>query len=337
MAKNKEATVFDIAERAGVSIATVSRVLNNSPSVRNENKIKVQQAVKELSYVHLEHQTGRSSTMTIGLVVPDIANPWFPALIKGVENVARTHDFGLLLADSENSVATERENIQTMIDRGVDGMILIPTDRRNESVMRLFDEKFPLVFLDRCIEGRPINFVTSANRDGAYQATRYLINLGHRHIVYIAGSEEIDTEWKRRAGFLDAISDAGLPKEELIIVEGNYTTEKARKEITALLRDKREFSAVFASDDIMAYGAKAALEAHGLRIPEDVALIGFDDIAYSSLINLTTVAQSPFELGKNAMLLLEDIISERVSGPQLIELPTRLVIRNSCAHRFPQF
>lgn len=152
-----------------------------------------------------------------------------------------------------------------------------------------------------------------------------------RRIVYVAGNEQIDTEWKRREGFLRAMREENIPEKEFAIIHGNYMIEQARETLTELLETGREFSAVFASDDIMAYGAKAALEEQGLRIPEDVSLIGFDDIAFSSLVGLTTIAQSPFELGKNAVLLLGDILSQRVVGPKLIELPTHLVIRNSCA------
>ena len=303
--------------------------------MRKENKHKVLEAVRNLAYIHVERPNDETREMTIALSVPDIANPWFPSLIKGVENVARIHDYGLLLADSENSVELERRNLEMMVNRGIEGIILIPTHRRSDSAARLVDADFPLVFLDRCIENRPINFVTSANRDGAYQATRYLVNLGHRRIVYIAGNDKIDTEWQRRAGFLAAIEEAGISKEETAMVPGNYSIDEARRSVETLLAERTPFTAVFASDDVMAYGARVAIEAHGFRIPQDISLIGFDDIAFSAMIGLTTVAQSPFELGRNAVTLLNDIIAERVTGPQKIELPTRLVIRDSSAPLFP--
>lgn len=326
-----QTTIAQIARIAGVSIATVSRVLNNNPTVRRENVAKVERVLAEHGYTRSKARRGDYNVATIGLIVPDISNPWFPSLIKGVERLTRLYEMNLVLSDSENDARIEAANIATMTSRGIDGLILVPAHRHSEAAARLVDDGFPLVFLDRQIEARAVNVVTSSNTEGAYQATKYLLSLGHRRIAYIAGNEEIDTEWKRRDGYLRALRDASVPERSELIIRGNYVLEAARSSVSDLIRSRVPFSAIFASDDIMAYGAQLALSGHGLTIPDGVSLIGFDDIQYSSLVGLTTVAQSPFELGKNAVLLLNDILSGRVRGPKTIELPTSMVIRESCA------
>ena len=324
-------TIAEIAEIAGVSIATVSRVLNNNPTVRQENIEKVERVLTEHGYTRSKERRAVHAAATIGLIVPDISNPWFPSLIKGVERLTRLYEMNLVLSDSENDAHIEAANIATMVSRGIDGLILVPTHRCSEAAVALVDDEFPLVFLDRQVDNRAVNFVTSSNTEGAYQATKYLLSLGHRRIVYIAGSEEIDTEWKRRGGYLRALRESSVPERSELIIPGNYVLDNARRSVSDLIRGGVSFTAVFASDDIMAYGAQIALSDYGLSIPENVSLIGFDDIRYSSLMGLTTVAQSPFELGKNAVLLLNDILSGRVTGPKTIELPTSMVIRESCA------
>lgn len=327
---NDSLTISEIADIAGVSIATVSRVLNNHPTVRPDNVEKVQRVIAERGYNRVRDRR-HTPVETIGLIVPDISNPWFPSLVKGVENVARLHDFNLVLSDSENDPDVEARNIETMVQRGIDGLILVPTHRYSAAASQLVDDGFPLVFLDRQIDDRAVNFVTSANEEGAYQATRYLLSLGHRRIVYIAGNEAIDTEWKRRGGYIRALREAGIPERPELIIPGNYSLEEARSSLADVMRAGIAFSAVFASDDIMAYGARMALSNYGLAIPSDISLIGFDNIAYSAMFDLTTVSQSPFELGKNAVLLLNDILAGRVVGPKTIELATSVVIRESCA------
>lgn len=324
-------TITEVAQLAGVSAATVSRVINGNSGVRLENVQKVQDVLESVGYSRSRDRRVAEETVTIGFVLPDISNPWFPSLIKGVERVTRLHDMNLVIADSENDPAIEKRNIDTMVARQVDGLILVPTNRHSESARSLVESGFPVVFLDRRIEDHEINFVTSNNGDGAYQATKYLLSLGHRDIVYIAGNDRIDTEWTRREGFEKALKEAGIPIQPELIVHGNYLLDDAETAVTNLIAHGVEFSAVFASDDMMAFGAKIALEKAGLRIPEDVSLIGFDNIVFGPLLGLTTVSQYPFELGKNAVLLLGDILSGRVTSPKTIELPTTLVIRNSCA------
>lgn len=323
-------TITEIAELAGVSIATVSRVLNNNPHVRRENIEKVERVLAQYDYVPSRDRHPNKGSTTIGIIVPDIANPWFPSLIKGVENISRLHELNLVLSDSENDPDVEAGNIETMVERGVAGLILVPTSKHNRAAIELVDDGFPVVFLDRRVDDREINFVTSDNTEGAYQATKYLINLGHKHIVYVAGSEQIDTEWKRRDGYLKALEEAGIKKNDALIIRGNYDLQQANSSISDLVREGARFTAVFASDDIMAYGARLALNKYGLSVPHDVSLIGFDDIVFSPLLGLTTVAQSPFELGKNAVLLLNDILAGRVTGPKTVELATSMVIRDSC-------
>ncbi|MCG8481151.1 MAG: LacI family transcriptional regulator, partial [Spirochaetales bacterium] len=170
--ENNRTTIAEIAEIAGVSIATVSRVLNNNPTVRQENIEKVERVLTEHGYSRSKERRTTYAAQTIGLIVPDISNPWFPSLIKGAERLTRLYEMNLMLSDSENDARVEAANIATMVSRGIDGLILVPTHRHSEAAVGLVDEGFPLVFLDRQVDDRAVNFVTSSNTEGAYQATK---------------------------------------------------------------------------------------------------------------------------------------------------------------------
>lgn len=333
---NQNVTIAEIAKLADVSNATVSRVLNKQPNVSRGNREKVENLLAQYDYVQRRDPPNKKYT-AIGLILPDISNPWFPSLMKGVENIARLHNMNLVLFDCENDPVLEQENVDGAVARGIEGLIVVPTAKDSPADLELLEQDFPVVFLDRGIEpaktNKKIHLVTSDNYDGAYQAARYLLSLGHKQIVYVAGSERVDTETHRRNGFLNALTEEGIGCDSALVVRGEYRFDLARESISELVESHAKFTAIFASDDVMAYGAKVALESHGLSVPNDISLIGFDDIRFSELIGLTTVAQSPFELGKNAAILLNDIIGNRVVAPRVIKIPTRLIIRSTCTRR----
>ena len=329
--KRKANGITDIARIAGVSTATVSRVLNRNPSVKPELKERVDRAVKQLNYEPNRKFPFNSRSITVGVLVPDISNPWFPLLVKGIENTARIHGYAVALCDSDNDPEVEEKQLAALVERGVDGLIIIPTEDPTQRMAELVKEGFPLVFLDRTIDGGEANYVTCDNEGGAYQATKYLLSLGHRAIAYIGGPRSINTEPLRRAGYEKALREADIDPARQVQVRGDYSFEKTRNEFGVLLRKQHpSFTAVFASDDVMALGAWEALESCNLHVPDDISLVGFDDIPFGSLLSLTTISQPAFEMGKNALLLLNDVMKGRIEKPKNVVLPTGIVFRGSC-------
>jgi LacI family transcriptional regulator len=334
MESPKSSTIHDVAKRAGVSLSTVSRVLNDSASVSPQTREKVEAAINELQYekTRAESLKQPQATQMVGLIIPDILNPFFPLLIKGIENVSQIHDYSLILCDSENDETLEQHHINTLCDRGVDGIILIPSSGVTH-VEKLVKKRFPFVFLDRLIEKDGASNVTSDNEEGAYQAVKYLLKLGHRRIVVVTGPRDLSTEQARIKGIQRALDEEGLACHGDLCVCGNYNQEDAYQAVVNVLQKKTSFTAIFATNDMMAFGAKKALEEHGLKIPEDVSLVGYDDILFSSIISLTSVVQPTYEMGKNAMMLLLDLIHARITTPQHIVLRPSMVIRGSCKRR----
>jgi LacI family transcriptional regulator len=335
MENEKPATLQDIALKTGVSPTTVSRVVNNNPSVKPDVRLRVEEAIREMKYERGKTASSKKSRLsnTVGLIVPDILNPFFPLLIKGIENVARIQGFSIILCDSENDCDEESTHVQTLLEKGIDGLIFIPAPGKNALVEDLIEGNFPLVFLDRKVDRDRINFVTSANEEGAYTAVKYLITLGHREIVFIGGQEYLSTQKERFAGYRRALEEENIPLDDALILPGQHSWEKSYGAVSGLIGSGKRFSAIFATSDMMAFGAKQAVQDANMKIPGDVSIIGFDDIPFSSAISLTTVSQPAFEMGKNAMLLLIDLINRRVQTPHHIVLRTSMVIRESCGKR----
>ncbi len=330
MPRKKTVTLNDLAIKANVSVASVSRVINNDRSVRPDIRIAVEKATKELQY-QPKTRSKNGFTNRIGLLVPDITNPYFPLLIKGLTYAACFQDVSTILCNSDMNLETEADHIRGLIKAGVDGMIYIPfSEELNPTLNELVERKFPLVFLDREISTDEICSVTSDNEEGAYQATTYLLNLGHRNITFISGLPYLSTSVTRLAGFRRGFADFGLQPREDLIIQGDTSLESGYRETAALLQAKMDFTAIFASNDMMAFGAWRALEESGYKIPDDFSIIGYDDIPFSSFMSLTTIAQPSYEIGRNALLLLMDLILGRRIAPQKMVLRDSLIIRKSC-------
>ena len=334
METGKSPTIHDVAQLAGVSLSTVSRVLNDYDSVNSQTRERVEAAIKESGYEKSKPEPAKPAQekKTVGLIIPNILNPFFPLLIKGIEQVSKIHGYHLILCDSENDVSIEEQHIDNLYERGVTGIILIPSSETTH-VENLIKSKLPFVFLDRYLDMEGASSVVSDNEEGAYQAVKYLLKLGHRRIVHLTGPRDLSTEKARMKGSQRALAEENLTCTEDLCIEGNYDLEDAYHHIKNLLQKDVSFTAIFAANDMMAFGAEQALKEHGLKIPEDVSLVGYDDIRFSSIIALTTVAQPTYEMGRNAMVLLLDLIEGRVSTPQQIVLRPSMMIRESCRRR----
>lgn len=334
--KGKKPTLSDVAKRSGLSPATVSRVLHGYATVDPKNRELVEDALKELNYTRRPswHTGGRKDVMTFGLVVPDLANPFFPTLIKGIENVAKMYDASLIVCDSENSVDLETRLLATLVQRGIDGLLFVPASDTNPYVSALLDRSFPVVFVDRIIRDSRINALTAANDHGAYQAIQYLISLGHRAILYIGGLQTLITEQQRLSGYRRAIEESGGTFDDRLVIHGSYSSAGAREALDEALGRGAAFTAVFAANDVMAFGAMQCLKQRGRAVPDDVSVMGFDGIPFSELVDLTTVSQHPYEMGTGAMTMLINLVQNRLEPPHFRTLMPSLIIRKSC-RRYP--
>jgi len=330
----KSPTLQDIAAASGVSPSTVSRVLNNSENVRPGIQNKVIQAASELGYQKIQKQnTDPAGKNVIGLIIPDIMNPFFPALIKGIQNTSHFQDYNIILCDSENDNSVAEAQLRQLMMSHIRGLIYIPSPEDSGISDKLLKLPVPVVFLDRRINSEKINFVGSENTEGAYNATRYLLSLGHREILYLAGSRGLSTEKERFAGFKRALNEVNIEVDKDNILACTYSKEVAFEKVESWLDSGRKATAIFASDDLMAYGALQALKQKKLRCPEDVSVLGYDDLPFSDLLSLTTVSQPAYQMGQNAVLLLLDLINKKKTAPQEIILPSSMIIRNTCRKR----
>jgi LacI family transcriptional regulator len=331
--RTKPVTIKQVASRAKVSVATVSRVLNHNNGGKEHLRKAVQDAIQDLDYDYsppaVSHGTER---YRIGLVVPTVLNPFHALLLKGISSAALVRQADLMLLTSEDDPETEKQHLKRALDGDVRGLIYIPFSPEIDPLtIDLIERKYPLVFLDRVLDRDDICIVSSDNEEGAYQAVTYLLNLGHREIVYIAGPPHLSTSGARFQGFARGMREHGLPVRDELVLAGDTSFETAHAAMQKFLGSARGCTAIFASNDLMAFGAWAAAEEAGLRVPADLSVIGYDEIPFSAYRSLTTIGQPSFEMGRNALTLLIDLIEGRTRPPQHVLLRDSLVIRRSCA------
>lgn len=329
------ATIKDIASLADVSPATVSRFLNGQITVREETRRRIENAVQQLNYKpnYLARSLVLKETKTIGVVIPDILNPYFPGLTRGVEDEAQRAGWSVVLCNSDNKVDKELAYLEMLRYKQVDGIILVSSGQPPEQLQGLLDQKVNLVLAGRRIDGVETDTVAIANTKGAYEATRHLIGLGHRRIAFIGGSPFLRTSRERLEGHSQALSEADIPMEEAIVTYGSFQYQGGFSAMAQLLQRSPRPTAVFAANDLMAIGAINAVQAEGGSVPEDVAVVGFDGIPLGELIRprLTTMSVSPYKIGKTACrLLLDRVARKRNPSPRLVIADARLEIRESC-------
>jgi LacI family transcriptional regulator len=333
----KSITIQDIARRANVSVATVSNVLNGKEFVDPEIRQTVLRVAEQLNYSRprKSSRAERGLGKMVALISADVTDPVMSLIFKGIENIARLHGYTSILCDSENSVELEREHILSLMDRGIDGMLIVPSGDDLDCLGQVRERNCPFVIVDRRIRSPEASYVGSDNLEGAFLATKYLLSLGHRRIVFLAGRSSNSTAAERYQGFRRAMEDQGLEVAEELILQGDFDWAESYRELERLIRAGVQFSAVFAANDTMALAAKEAIEKNGRRIPADVSIVGYNDVLFASAVSLTTVALDPLEMGKASVMLLLDLVHQRRTAPQQIVLPPRLIIRDSCRQMSP--
>jgi LacI family transcriptional regulator len=335
-------TVRDVARRARVSVSTVSHVLNRTRFVSDTLRERVLAAARELDYT--PNAAARMLTLkrsdTLGLIVADISNPFFAYVARGVEDVAQAHGYTVVLCNSDEDVDREAASLRVLHARQVDGLLLASAGRADAYLARLVRAHFPIVLVDRDLPELGAPAVLLDNAGAAYMAVRHLIGRGHRRIAMVSGRAAISTTTERIAGYMRALREAGLKVEPRLIVSGESTSIGGAEATHAVLDVEPRPTAIFSGNNLMSIGALQAIAARRLRIPDDVALVGFDDFPFpwsdAFRPRLTTVAQPTYELGRTATeMLLRRLRQPPGAADERVVLQGKLIIRESSRARAP--
>jgi LacI family transcriptional regulator len=327
-------TLGDVAKRAGVSMMTVSRVINNSGYISQETRQRVEQAIADLGYVPnaLARSLRFKQTKTLALILTDITNPFFTTVARGVEDAASEQGFSVMFCNTDESQADEAEYLSVIVQKQVDGVLLVPAASAPDSARFLRERNVPFVVLDRRIRGDEVDNVRGDSEQGAYDLTRHLLSLGHRRIGILSGPAVVTTAADRVAGYRRAMAEAGAPVDADMIFEGAYSLDSGYALAEQMLTLNPRLTALVAANNFIAIGALRAVRAAGLRVPQDISLVAFDDLPASIVIDpfFTVVSQPAYEMGQKATaLLLERLAGSGPAGTQEIVLPTQLIVRES--------
>ena len=327
--------IAEIARRANVSTATVSRTLNQSGPVKAATARKVWRAVTALNYYPNSHArtlvSGRSRL--IGLIVSDITNPFFPELIRTFEDLAAQKQYDLLLTSTNYDTSRMTACLRRMLERKVDGVAMMTSEMDMSLIKELSKRSVPIVFMDVGQMGPRMSHVSIDYGNGIRQAVDHVASLGHKNIGFITGPLDLHSARTRRQAFVDGMRQHQITLEPKLVREGTHTAEGGEKAMKELLKPAKLPTAVVCSNDWTAIGALHALHAAGLRVPEDVSLVGFDDIPLTSYTTptLTTVRMSARDVGSTAFQALFSLIGEEHVEGDVYQVPTRLVVRESTA------
>jgi LacI family transcriptional regulator len=329
-------TIKDVARLSGVSPMTVSRVINDSERVSPETRRRVEEAISELGYVpsRLARGLSRQRTGTLAVIVPDVANPFFTAIVRAAEEVARRADYQVILCDTRSDLSVERDVIEELISHRVEGMVIAPvSDRSATPLMRLAEFGVPFVLIDRTVPGVECDVVLGDSSGGARQLVEHLISLGHRRIGFIVELDDVSTARDRRRGYEAALGAAGIALDPALVVNASPDPSGGLAGMSRLLELEERPTAVFTVNNLAAVGAIEGIRAAGLEVPDDVALVCFDDIEYASRLYpfLTAMEQPAQTFGTlGTQLLLERIEGRGPKRRHEVVLPGEFIIRKSC-------
>lgn len=333
--KSSSPTIIDIARESGVSYSTVSRALSGYAFVKPSTRDKVLRVAKKLGYVPNQQARilagGRSSL--IGVLVPGLDNGYTSEIIRGIDEELAKSEYNLILYTTHRHQGRESTYVATILNGAADGLLLVVPMLPATYLDLLHEQNFPYVLIDQSDLSGQSSVVNSTNWQGAYDATQYLIGLGHRRIGFVTGLMELNSAVDRLEGFRAALADAGLPVDSELIAKGDFWERGGFAAAQKLLDLARPPTAIFASNDLEAFGVMDAARQRGLRIPEDLSVMGFDDIPQASLVYpaLTTTRQPLDEMGRMAVkMLLEQLEKDEDYTPHGVTLATRLIVRHSC-------
>jgi len=330
-------TLREVAKEAGVSISTISRTLSGNIPVNEETKLRVMEAVKKLNYRQnvLAKSLKEGRTNTLALIIPNIRNPIFPAVAKGVEDTARKYGYSVILSNTNEDIEQEKEYIEKLSRRWVDGFIIATGTAERDYIKELKEQNIQTVIMIRSL-GPEWNTVIADNKQGGYQGMNYLLGKGHKHIALILGSLNIQLYQDRFQGCLDALNEHGMKIGPAFTAQGASGIEGGYDAMKQILQNKALPTAVFCTSDPMALGAMRAIREEGLVIPDDISVLGFDGLDISSMVSpsLTTVRQPLYEIGvKSAEIIINNIKNNMENSerqkPVLEILPVTIVERET--------
>lgn len=330
-------TINDVAKEAGVSISTVSRVLNNNYPVKEETRIKIEKAIEKLNYKPnmLARSLITKKTSTIGVIVPGITNLFFPTIVESIEDYSKDQGYSIVLCNTRGEALKEKEIIENLMSKGVDGIIIIdPTiDNLKNKYLEDVSMKLPIIIINGSPEGIKGNFICYDEKVGTLEAFQYLLKLGHKEIAFIRGSKSYSYDIKEKI-YTDIIEKNNLNYKEILDVgKGNSieVVENTQKKVEELLLKKNKPTAIFACNDLMALGSVNACNKLNLNVPYDISIIGFDNTLISNITHpkLTTVDLNMEEIGNIAALKLLEIIEDKNKSIKYT-METKLIVRESC-------
>lgn len=336
MKKGHQVTMKEIAKKLGVSVSTVSRALQNSPELHPDTKKRIVDMAKEMNYQpNLLAQSLRiSKTKIIGVIVPEITSHFFASCISGIQDLANTRGYNVMICQSNEKIDLEKANIKTLVSSQVDGLLISLSRETNtfDHLLDLYNREIPFLLFDRVNEDIPVSKVTFNDQGGAYQVTKHLLDSGCKRVMYVSGPEDLYISKKRKEGYLQALVEAGYSTDDALIKITDLTTEgnlKVAKEITEM---NPRPDGVFCMIDPLAVDVMTVFKEQSIKIPEEIALAGFTDNPTAAVIEpaLTTVAQPGYEMGKLAVShILDQLEGITSDDPISIVLETTLVPRKS--------
>ena len=321
---------MDVARLAGVSPSTVSRILNGTAKVSDDKRLAVLAAIEKVSFAPNQMAQGlkKGRSLTIGIVVQDISSPFFDETLRGIDDGLKGTGYASVIVSGHWNADEEADRVRLLLARKVDGIILLSGRISDEAVLG-FSGQRPIVSTGRALQTRTALGFKTDNEYGAWLAVRHLVELGHRRIAFISGPANNHDADERLAGYRRALTEAQIDIDPALVVEGNYHEASGMMAMNRLFDTHQQFTAVFAANDLSAYGARLALYRKGIRVPDDISLVGFDDLPGSSYTTppLTTVRQPLYDMGRIAtQALLRLINGETVQGKIP---PVELVVRET--------
>ena len=333
-------TLKDIAEELGVSVNTVSRALRHMPDIGQETTNLVKETAARLGYRKnlAASYLKTTKSMMLGIIVPDICNPVFSYMYKGIEKICSETNYTLMLGNSNGNPDEESAVLSNMLDHGVDGIFLVPGMKNTQSHAQLENANIPYVILQRKFPGLSANFVQSNDYEGGYLAARHLYELGHRSFLYISAPMYISSAQDRYNGFMAFLKEKDLTESAVQILECDSTREGGYKVAKKWLEQQSNLNrlnvtAIFCFSDYVAYGVYSAIAKHNLHVPEDISVIGYDNNEYSDMTfpTLTTIDILPYKIGKQSAKIMFDLINNKNCNGEHIEavISPKLILRNS--------
>ncbi len=332
-------TMKEVAAAAGVSIATVSRVLAGGDNVAKPARERVLETIRRMDYYpnRLARDLRAGLRKLVGVIIPDLQNPFFPGVVHGVEEVLYAAGYTLVLGHSDGLAEREHNHLAVLRGEGAAGLILIPDNGPGANYDSLRAQDMAVVAVDRVPIGLDVDLVTSSNREGTRDATQHLLSHGYRDIAFINGPQNVSVSLERLSGYREALEAAGVPFQESLIVHGDFRQAGGAAALARLLDLPAPPRAVVIANNLMTLGALQTIHERRLKIPDQIAVIGFDDMPWATSLNppLTAVAQPAEEIGRTAAQLLLSRLQEPGRPVRQVVLSTRLIVRSSCGGHPP--